>query len=63
MDKIINNIAHIGDILAIPLFALLILYFYNIKNKTWFEYILYFFSIGGFICDILFTIIYFYYKE
>jgi hypothetical protein len=54
----INNISHIGDVLAIPFFALLCLYFYRIENKTPLEYILFLFSIGGFILDILFTYLY-----
>ena len=58
--KFINNeLSHYGDILAIPLFGLLIIYFYNIKNKNLLEYILLFFSISGFILDILYTYIYF----
>lgn len=53
--RIINKISHIGDILAIPFFALLCIYFYRIENKTQLEYILFSFSISGFILDILFT--------
>jgi hypothetical protein len=51
-------ISHIGDILAIPFFALLIIYFYNIPNKSTLEYILLLFSICGFLLDILFTFIF-----
>ena len=54
-----NNLSHYGDILAIPFFALLIFYFYNIKNKSKLEYILLFFSISGFVLDILYTYIFF----
>lgn len=54
----ISNISHYGDILAIPFFALLIIYFYNIKNKNIMEYLLYFFSISGFILDVLYTYIF-----
>jgi len=50
-----KNIFHYGDILAIPFFALLSIYFYNIKGKTILEYICFLFSISGFILDILFT--------
>lgn len=50
-----KNISHYGDILAIPFFALLIIYLYSIKNKSVIEYILLFFSISGFILDILYT--------
>ena len=51
----IQQLPHIGDILAIPFFFLLALYFYNIKQKTSFEYILFFFAITGLIADIYFT--------
>ena len=53
------NISHYGDILAIPFFALLVNYFYNIKNKSIIEYILYLFSIAGLVLDILFTYMFF----
>ena len=58
MKVIINNMSHYGDIIAIPFFALLIFYFYFIKNKTTLEYILLLFSISGFILDILYTYIF-----
>jgi hypothetical protein len=48
-------LSHIGDILAIPFFALMVFYFYNIENKNTTENILYIFSICGLILDILFT--------
>ena len=34
-----KNLSHYGDIIAIPFFGLLILYFYNIKQKTFLEYV------------------------
>ena len=52
---IYNNISHIGDICAIPLFGISIIYFYNIKNKTILENILLYFNISGFLLDIIFT--------
>lgn len=55
MEKIKEHISHIGDILAIPLFGLLVIYFYRIKNKTIMEYILFLFSISGFVLDSIFT--------
>jgi len=58
MRNIIGNLSHYGDILAIPFFALLVIYFYNIENKTVFEYILFYFSISGFILDILYTYVF-----
>lgn len=53
-----NNIIHYGDILAIPCFGILIYYFLAKKDKTILEYFLLIFAIIGFICDILFTIIF-----
>ena len=57
-----NNLSHYGDIISIPLFGLVIVYFHKIKNKTMIEYILYYFSLSGFILDILYTIIFVYYN-
>jgi hypothetical protein len=57
-NNIIKNISHYGDILAIPFFALLAMYFYNIQQKTIIEYVLFYFSISGFILDILYTYIF-----
>jgi hypothetical protein len=60
VDKLGTNFlisaVHYGDILAIPFFILLSVYFYKIKNKTFIEYILFIFAIGGTIVDIIFTI-------
>ena len=53
-----KNCSHYGDILAIPLFALLVIYFYNIEHKSTLEYILFYFSICGFILDIFYTYIF-----
>lgn len=55
-----NDIAHYGDILAIPFFAILVNYFYKIKNKTFIEYILFLFYIAGVVLDSLFTVIFLY---
>jgi hypothetical protein len=54
-----NIISHYADILAIPFFGLLIIYFYSIKNKSFFEYVLFYFSISGFTLDIFFTYLFF----
>ena len=59
-DNIIKNLSHYGDILAIPFFGLLVIYFYNIKNKSIIEYVLLCFSITGFVLDILYTYIFLY---
>jgi len=53
--KLIRNLSHYGDILAIPFFAWLTIYFYIIENKDSTEYILLFFSFSGFVLDILYT--------
>jgi hypothetical protein len=54
-NNIIKNASHYGDILAIPVFALLAMYFYNIQQKSIIEYVLFYFSISGFVLDILYT--------
>ena len=55
---IFKNIDHYGDILAIPFFLLSSIYFYNIDHKNNLEYLLLFFSLSGFILDILFTLLF-----
>jgi len=55
VSYIIDNFSHFGDVLAIPFFAMLVIYFYNIEGKSIIEYILLWFSISGLILDILFT--------
>jgi len=57
-NNFIKNFSHYGDILAIPFFALLVFYFYNIEDKSTIEYVLLLFSISGFILDILYTYIF-----
>jgi hypothetical protein len=54
-NSFIKNCSHYGDILAIPFFGLLIIYFYRIKDKTKMEYLLLLFSISGFVFDIFYT--------
>ena len=49
---------HYGDILAVPFFGLMTVYFYNIDHKSTLEYILLLFAILGFIADVLFTYIF-----
>lgn len=53
--KDFKNISRYGDMVAIPLFALLAYYFYTIENKSTIEYVLYAFSISGVILDTLYT--------
>ena len=57
-NNIIKNLSHYGDILAIPFFILLVIYFYNIEHKSRIEYVLLYFSIGGVVLDILYTFIF-----
>lgn len=57
-NNIIKNLSHYGDILAIPFFILLVIYFYNIEHKSIIEYVLLYFSIGGAVLDILYTFIF-----
>jgi len=51
-----ERLVHLGDILAIPFFLALVIYFYHIEYKTRFEMILFLFSIGGLIADLAFTL-------
>jgi hypothetical protein len=55
-----KNISHYGDILAIPFFLLLVIYFYRIENKNILEYILLYFSLIGLIADVIYTYIFLY---
>jgi hypothetical protein len=57
--RFIKNLSHYGDIIAIPFFALLVYYFYIIEHKSVFEYVLFLFSMSGFVVDILYTFIFF----
>jgi hypothetical protein len=61
--KNILHLCNLGDLLAAPFFLLLIIYFYNIQQRTFFEDILFLFSIIGFIVDAIssccFIMIYF----
>ncbi len=59
ITNITKNISHIGDLIAIPFFGVLIYYFYNKREKTIIENILFLFSIGGLIADLFFTYLYF----
>jgi len=51
-------IDHIGDILAIPFFAWLSYYFYNLPQRTTEETILLILSLGALIADLVFTLQY-----
>lgn len=55
INEVVKNIAHIGDIFAIPFFFLSFYYFYMIENRNLIENVLLLFSFCGFIADILFT--------
>ena len=51
------NLPKLGDILAIPLFFLLCIYFYKKNILTFEEKILYLFALGGLFADIFFVTI------
>ena len=59
MDKLIN----IADIVAIPVFLLLVIYFFKKKNKTTLEYVLLIFVSLGFVIDVMFTIYFLFFKK
>lgn len=50
-----KNLSHYADVLAVPLFAALIYYFYNLPHKSTFENVLYLFAITGFFADVFFS--------
>ena len=52
-------LSNYGDLLAIPFFALLIFYFYQLEDKNILEWVLFLFSISGFILDIFFTYLFY----
>jgi hypothetical protein len=54
----LEKLPHYGDMLAIPFFIWLSIYFIMIEEKTVTEYILLLFSISGALLDIFFTYIY-----
>jgi hypothetical protein len=49
------KLIHICDILAIPFFIILIIYFSLIQNKSYVEYSLLLFGISGLLVDSFFT--------
>lgn len=53
-----SDLSHIADILAIPFFFLLCVYFYEKQRLTRTEQVLFLFAVSGFILDIVFTIAY-----
>lgn len=56
----IHNLSNYADILAVPCFGVLSIYFYNINNKTILEKALFLFSVMGFVLDILYSYIFVY---
>lgn len=58
MNHVIEKMSHIGDIFAIPFFALLVYYFSNMEHKTTMEFALFLFSISGLVLDVIFTYFY-----
>ncbi len=55
-ENIIDIFRRIGDLFAIPFFALLVLYFYKKQHKTFIEQLLFLFAIFGLLFDIIFSI-------
>ena len=53
----IRKIAAVGDVLAIPGFIMLVIYFANLKTYTAFEIVLLIFSACGLLADLSFTIL------
>ena len=55
MNKFVEKLTHIGDMIAVPFFILLTIYFYNIENKTNLEYLLFLFSLSCLFIDFTFS--------
>jgi len=53
------ELSQLGDILAIPLFALLAYYFYKKEKRTDLENVLFLFAVVGLVADVFFTGLYF----
>ena len=53
INKIIKSLPPIADIFAIPLWLIMILYFYRIENKTLIEYVLFLFGSIGLVLHLL----------
>ena len=58
-NSLILNIDLYADIIAIPFFGILTCYFYQLKNKSILEKILFLFVFSTFFIDIFFTYLYF----
>ena len=50
-----KNISHWADIVAVPFFLLLTIYFHKKPQKSLLEWILMCFALGGLVADIVFT--------
>lgn len=53
---ILGTLVHWADVLAVPLFLLATLYFWQIPKKSGVEWLLLVFSVGGFVLDSVFTL-------
>jgi len=58
MNKFAEKLTHIGDMVAVPFFLLLSIYFYYIEEKTPLEYLLFLFSVSCFLIDVTFSYFY-----
>jgi hypothetical protein len=56
--RLTNNLAHYGDLLAIPFFIITLYYFYVIERKTLLEWIIIVFLVICLLGDILFSYIF-----
>lgn len=59
----LTTLPHYGDILAIPFFLLLAIYFYQLEDRTMMETILLLFSITGVIVDVFFTYMFLFFNK
>jgi len=59
MNSFLKKLPHYGDIVAIPFFFLIFLYFLRMPNKGPIEYFILLFNLGALLADLFFTYLYF----
>jgi len=58
MNRLMNQLTHIGDIIATPFFLLMTIYFYYVEDKSYLEILLFLFSLACLIIDVTFSYFY-----
>lgn len=58
MNTFLKKIPHYGDIIAIPFFFLMTLYFFQIEERNFMENVFMVLCFGAMLADMLFTYLY-----